>query len=357
MANRSGRDPAKPAWFSGLRAHRRNEARGQPAIQAAQQAGYKTAPSACPTPLRRCAWQTGDVHITTMLPKMVSEFDASTYRTEEKRLKEQYDDQGYVIVRHFFDKREMGPLIAEIKAAKTRNGVSGLNVGQLTFYSNVFFYSQSLQGFVSQPRLVDLLKRLIGPDFWVRWDQAVAKGPGAGDFGWHQDNGYSRLHDAHYQLWIALSDMTTENGGLWIQPGSHKGLLPHKSIDNHLVYDGIPNDPMFIEAEAGDIVVFSSFMLHNTRPNVTQRTRWAYVVEYMSLEHFDPGVAPPYFVVARDGNPQPEFVDSYRGAGNRINRLKYVGFRHGLDWNWPAIKKLPTRLARSFASHRDGSND
>jgi ectoine hydroxylase-related dioxygenase (phytanoyl-CoA dioxygenase family) len=289
-----------------------------------------------------------------MLQRMACEFDANTYRTEEKKLKQQYDEQGYVIVRRFFDKSEMGPLIAEIKAAKTRNGVSGLNVGQLTFYSNVFFYSQPLQRFVSQPRLVDLLKRLTGPDFWVRWDQAVAKGPGASDFGWHQDNGYSRLYDAHCQLWIALSDMTVENGGLWIQPGSHKALLPHKWIDNHCVYEGTPTDPMFVEAEAGDIAVFSSFMLHTTKPNVTQQLRWAYVVEYMSLDHYDPSIAPPYFVVARDGKPKPEFVDSYRGAANPINRLKYVGFRHGL--NWPAMKFIPRRLARSFATHWGGSN-
>ena len=276
----------------------------------------------------------------------VQEFDVGSVASAGRALKQQYDEQGYVIVRGLFNKEEMPALIEDIKSAKTRKGVSGLNRGELTFYSNVFFHSKALQNFIAQPKVVDLLKTLIGPDFWVRWDQAVAKGPGAGDFGWHQDNGYSRLYDAHYQFWVALTDMTVENGGLWLQPGSHRKLLPHRWIGNHCVYEGTPPDPVFIGAEAGDVVVFSSFMLHTTKPNTTHGTRWAYVVEYMSMDHFDPTIDPPYFVVARDGKPAPEFVQSYRGTEKLTNRLKYVGFRRGLDW--PAMKFIPKRLAKSF---------
>lgn len=107
-----------------------------------------------------------------MLQTRASDLDANTFITEEERLKEQYTKLGYVIVRGFFSKDEMHRLIEEIKAAKTRNGVSGLNKGHMTFYSNVFFHSKPLQDFIAQPRLIDLLKRLIGPHFWVRWDQA-----------------------------------------------------------------------------------------------------------------------------------------------------------------------------------------
>jgi ectoine hydroxylase-related dioxygenase (phytanoyl-CoA dioxygenase family) len=245
----------------------------------------------------------------------------------QNTIREEFQQNGYVISRGFFTEEEMNTLIEDIKSAKPRNGVSGLNKGTLTFYSSVFFHSKKIQTLISQSKVVDLLKQVIGPDFWVRWDQAVEKGTGSGVFPWHQDNGYSELKDVHYQLWIALTKMTPENGGLWLVPGSHKRFLPHKWIDNHVEYQGTPENSIFIEAKAGDVVLFSSLMLHKTTPNTTQDSRWAYVVEYMSLDHFDPSIEPPYFVVARDGKSQPEMVHFYRGRLNLINHLKYIGFR------------------------------
>jgi ectoine hydroxylase-related dioxygenase (phytanoyl-CoA dioxygenase family) len=254
------------------------------------------------------------------------------------KLIDQFNQDGYVKLRGFFSEAEMRTLIEDIKEADPKHIDNNLNKGSLTFHSQLFQYSEKIQNFISQPRLVELLAQFIGPNFWVRWDQAVAKGPGAETFPWHQDNGYSKLKDNHYQLWIALTRMTPENGGLWLQPGSHKKRLQHKFEGNYAVYDGTPESPVFIEAQAGDIVLFSSLTLHSTTPNVSQETRWAYVIEYMSLNHVDPGVKPPYFVVARNGKSQPEFVNLHTGFLNPWNHLKYVGYR------WHLKQLLPTRL-------------
>jgi len=240
-----------------------------------------------------------------------------------KDLVKDFKEKGYCVLREFFSPSEAATLIDDIKNSETIDGVSLLNKGSMAFYSGVYHRSSKLQSFISQPKLVDLLKQVMGPDIWVRWDQAVAKGPGSGTFPWHQDNAYNGLKDGHYQLWIALTEMTPDNGGLWLVPGSHKQKLPHRKAGNHMVYQGEVKNPIFIEAQPGDVVLFSSFLLHSTTPNVTQNSRWAYVVEYMSLEHFDPDVKPPYFVVARKGVPTAEFVNYYRGQLNPINRLKY----------------------------------
>lgn len=238
----------------------------------------------------------------------------------------EFREKGYAVARGFFNKKEMDELIEAIKTSDPKAGQpSGLNKGNLLFYSNIFFKSQKLKDFLSQPRLVRFLRGVIGPDFWVRWDQAVYKGPGAPAFPWHQDNGYNGLKDEHYQLWIALSKMNAERGGLWLVPGSHKGgVLPHQSVGNHMVYVGPTENAICLEAEVGDVVLFSSLMLHYTSPNVSNHDRWAYVAEYMSLDHFDPYLEAPYFVVARDGNPQPEFVKYYRGRLNVGNQVKYL---------------------------------
>ncbi|MEQ1529705.1 MAG: phytanoyl-CoA dioxygenase family protein [Methylococcales bacterium] len=248
-------------------------------------------------------------------------------QTPSLPLREQFENEGYLLVKNFFTPEEMVSLIAEIKSAKTRDGESGIDRGALTFYSSLFFYSDAIQKFISQQRIVDFLAPIIGQDFWVRWDQAVVKGPDSDIFPWHQDNAYSELKDGYYQLWVALTAMNSDNGGLWVVPGSHKQLLNHQRVNKHLAWEGDPKNAVFVSAEPGDVVLFSSFILHKTNPNITENSRWAYVIEYMSLDHFDPGVNPPYFVISRDGISQPQFVHYYRGRLNLANQLKYIGFR------------------------------
>jgi hypothetical protein len=258
--------------------------------------------------------------------------------TDHKR---EFETQGYTIVRGMFSAEAMATLTEDIKAARPRAGrESGLNKDGLTFYSNVFFTSARLQAFVSQPAIVDLLSGIIGPDFWIRWDQCVAKGPGGVEFPWHQDNAYNRLKVQHYQFWFALTEMNELNGGLWLKPRSHlDGLLPHRMVQSHMVYEGVPDNPVLITASPGDVVVFSSMMLHYTAPNRSNDNRWAYVVEYMSIDDFDPFIEAPYFVVARNGVPDPHFVRFFRGRMKPANHIKYLGPRF----------RDATKSVRSFA--------
>ncbi|HEY9630745.1 MAG TPA: phytanoyl-CoA dioxygenase family protein [Coleofasciculaceae cyanobacterium] len=243
--------------------------------------------------------------------------------TVKSALKEEFEAKGFVILRDFFSNPEILDLLEEIRSTPNSSQVEPLTRGAMTFYSNVFFSNKRIQEFISQQRIVDVLNEISGSDTWVRWDQAVAKGPGADTFPWHQDNGYNKLKDGHYQFWIALTEMTADNGGLCLQPGSHKKRLPHKKVGHEEVYDGVPESPILVEAKPGDVVLFSSFLLHSTTPNITQNTRWAYVIEYMSLDHYDPTLKPPYFVVSQEGKSCSGFIESYKGVEKISNHLKY----------------------------------
>ena len=242
-------------------------------------------------------------------------------------LDERFVEDGYVVVEDFFSEAEIDALASDISAAGHRlEDESALNKGQMVFLSNLFLKSRKLEDFVCQDRLVEFLTPFIGPDFWVRWDQCVCKGPGAPEFPWHQDNAYNRLKDAHFQLWVGVTPTTRDNGGLWLAPGSHKmGILPHHCEGNHMVCDVIPEGDVLVEAGKGDVVLFSSLMLHRTKANVTTLDRWAYVIEYMKLDHYDPYIKPPYLIVAEDGTRTQQFVRSYRGSRSFRNQIKYHG--------------------------------
>lgn len=266
-------------------------------------------------------------------------------------LVDQFAKDGFVVSRRMFSPEQMRDFIAEIQSFEHKSDrAEPLDQGGMRFYSDIFRQSELIQRFITAPALIDFLTRIAGPDLWVRWDQAVAKGPHSGVFAWHQDNGYNRLPQQHYQVWIALSEMRKDNGGLWLVPGSHKRRLPHARVANHFAavgsdrYDDPDSGRVFIEADAGDVVIFSSLTLHKTYENVTEKSRWAYVAEVMRMSDFDPTVKPPYFVAARDGRSVCEFVDKLVCARDPRQIVKTLPLALRRRVFGPLLRKLRTAV-------------
>ena len=258
-------------------------------------------------------------------------------------LYQQFKDEGYIHLKNFFSLDEINALVLEIQNTSLENPSKDiLNLGKLTFNSLIMHKSQKLREFIAQPRIIELMSKLMGPNIWIRWDQAVEKGPGAGWFPWHQDNSYSQLKDPHYQLWISLTEMTQDNGGLWILPKSHHQNNKHEKEGHHTVYKGDTSKQEFIGAEIGDVVVFSSFTLHATTPNVTQKSRWAYVVEYMQTKHIDPYIEGPYLVVAKNSKPHIKYVDKIGNDYSLHNLVKYPDIKRRFGHLKANIKRVIT---------------
>ncbi len=238
---------------------------------------------------------------------------------------ETFARDGFVERPGFFSPAEVADLRRHIdEAGAQRAGTSSLDDGGLTFLSLLFPLSAALQAFVAQPRLVDLVCPLAGGDVWVRWDQAVAKRAGAPTFPWHQDNGYSLLRSEHLQVWVALTDAGPDDGGLWVVPGSHRRDLSHHHVGAHVEVDDEPGDGVAVTAAAGDVVVFSSRLVHRTTPNRSGRDRWTYVIEYLGVDRFDPFVTPPYFVASAGGRSAPRFTAWTPGRRSLRQQLAYV---------------------------------
>lgn len=275
----------------------------------------------------------------------------ATASTADERVR-QFERDGFVVARGMFGADEMRDFIAACQSfeGKAADRAEPNSRGAMQFYSELFRKSKLIRRFITQPSLLDFLTPITGPDLWVRWDQAVAKGPGSGVFAWHTDAGYDRLPQPHFEVWIALSENRADNGGLWVIPGSHKQRHRHQFIDNHMVavgserYDAADSGKVFVEADAGDVVLFSSLLLHKTYENTTARARWAYVAEMLKLSDFDPTIAPPYFVAARDGKPACEFVDSLACARDPAQIVKTLplALRHHIAR--PLAKRLRSAL-------------
>jgi hypothetical protein len=270
----------------------------------------------------------------------------------------QFERDGFVVSRGLFSADEMRDFIAECHSfeGKAKDRAEPNSRGSMQFYSELFRKSELIRRFITQRALIDFVAPIAGPDLWVRWDQAVAKGPDSGVFAWHTDTGYDLLPQPHFEVWIALSESRADNGGLFVVPGSHKQRQRHRRVDNHMValdserYDAADSGKVVVEAEAGDVILFSSLLLHKTYENTTTKSRWAYVAEMLKLGDFDPTITPPYFVAARNGEPACEFVESLACARDPVQIVKTLplALRHRVGK--PLAKRLRAALKSSTAS-------
>jgi len=217
--------------------------------------------------------------------------------------------QGYERFDACFTRAEAAALLAAIGAVSSLDEDNDLSQGPMRFVSNVYRRSAEVQRFLLDPRILSIVGALVGPSAWCRWDQAVCKGPGAGTFPWHQDNGYTRLGREHLQIWVALTDAPAQRGGLLVEPGGHRSARSHRWVGNHVEVIDPPAEALALDASAGDVIAFSSFLPHATGPNDTLDDRWAYVAEFLPLDAVDESVERPWFVLTSEGTAVGRFLD------------------------------------------------
>lgn len=85
-------------------------------------------------------------------------------------------------------------------------------------------------------------------------------------------------------VWIPLIDINMELGALEVLPKSHlRGLLPTERDEwfRHVRSDCMDEEEFVsLEVEAGDMVVFSAFLVHRSGNNTTDSIRWSMHYRY-----------------------------------------------------------------------------
>ena len=145
---------------------------------------------------------------------------------------------------------------------------------------------------VTQPQIVDLVAKLIGPDIKLFGSQCFMKPPGGVAKPYHQDSAYFTIEPLSLvTCWIALDDVTTQNGCMWVIPGSHLGELHDHSqqwdagdrMDMQVPDDKIDfSREVAIEMPAGSCSFHHSMLLHRSGPNHSEVARRGLAVHFMS---------------------------------------------------------------------------
>ena len=139
--------------------------------------------------------------------------------------------------------------------------------------------------------IIDIVEQLVGPGVRSMGSKLNMKYP---DFGspveWHQDWAfYPHTNDDVLAVGVAIDDMSMENGGLMVIPGSHKGPI----YDHHQNgrFAGAVTDPNFtpdgavpITVKAGGISIHHVRTLHGSAPNSSSKPRRLLLAAYTAVD-------------------------------------------------------------------------
>jgi hypothetical protein len=201
---------------------------------------------------------------------------------------EQYHRDGYVCPVPVMPASEALALRRQLEAVEARQG-GKLEPAQR---SRAFLLFKWLDDLIRDPRVLDPVEQLIGPDilcwstiFWI-------KDAGSKSFvGWHQDNTYWGLSSRNViTAWFAISDASVDAGCMRVMPGTHRGeTLRHEDTyhqDNMLtrgqVIPGLDESrAATMPLRAGEMSLHNYCLAHGSGPNVSPDRRVGVSMHFM----------------------------------------------------------------------------
>ncbi len=225
---------------------------------------------------------------------------------------EQYRADGCCTTEPILAPEECDAIVAEFERLHQQTLMLGHSEeGALAYQPMLHATSPLLTRYIADPRLLEIMLQLVGPNIRMYWEQLVAKPPKARtELPWHQDDGYAPTDPPGYATcWLALDDVDERNGCIWVIPRSHAGgIFQHRKSGPYFrsgieAYAG-EDEPAPAPLPKGGALLFNSLLLQRSGPNHTDRPRRAWIVQYCDAKarHGNTGEALDDRVwVARDG--------------------------------------------------------
>ncbi len=211
---------------------------------------------------------------------------------------DQYREEGYFILEGVIGGDELELLRSGGQFAMDRldqrmdeAGVDriGINAKGKRYFSNMVYQERpELRRFLFGSTMAQICRAVLGDEAYLFWEQYVIKAADPDtSFAWHQDSGYvHENHQPYLTCWIALDDVTEQNGSVYLLPYSRSGIksyikhLRSETGDEVCYFGSDPGMPVIVPA--GSIVCFSSTVIHRSGPNLTDRLRRVYLAQYSS---------------------------------------------------------------------------
>lgn len=166
--------------------------------------------------------------------------------------------------------------------------------------------SRWLYDICMDPRILDLVEGILGPDFYMWASNFFLKEPHTHHtVGWHQDAYYWPMapHNS-VTVWLAFTDVDEQNGAMKIVPGSHRaGIIQHQrstATDSVLTLElesGTfrEDTAVSMRLRAGQISLHDDRAVHGSPANPSDRSRVGLTIRYSGTEVKNDLTVNPHF--------------------------------------------------------------
>jgi hypothetical protein len=257
-------------------------------------------------------------------------------------MKQQFNKEGYIIIKNFFSKEEINKIYTEARNlfALQIERVLGKKVdindcdtfeqamfdlfeADFTTFVNTGKQAQhliSLHHLGTDPKIINVLKNLgyefpmIGVRPSMQFNSRyLSKGGSHWKLGAHQDwrTGQGSLDSM--VMWFPMVDCGADLGALQILPASHKEGLLKSDTSGYLgsIQEELPEENYVQTSfEVGDLLIFSAFLVHRSGENITKNIRWSIQLRYNNMAEptfKERGFPMPYIYKPEENLVTPDF--------------------------------------------------
>ncbi|MCG6903383.1 MAG: phytanoyl-CoA dioxygenase family protein [Rhodobacter sp.] len=234
----------------------------------------------------------------------------------------QYWDDGYLFPVPVLDAGEAAEARAELEAIERKWLDNGLPLPLNTYKRvNAHVVMPFAAGIARDPRVLDVIEGILGPDILVYAAEFFIKEPRTTQIvSMHQDLTYWGLGATQNLVtaWIALSPSTPASGCMDFVRASHKNpILPHEDTfdENNLLSRGqeirvkvAEKDKVAIEIHPGQMSLHHGLTIHGSGPNTSDDRRIALVVRYCTPDVAQEVGDKDYAMPARGTDDKGNFI-------------------------------------------------
>lgn len=207
-----------------------------------------------------------------------------------------YWDQGYLFPFDVLTPEEAAAARAELEAIERDYLEADLPLPLNTYKRvNAHVVMPLAARLAQDPRILDLVEGILGPDLLLWSAEFFIKEPGTQHVvGMHQDLTYWGMGDTPDQVtaWLALSPSTPASGCMDFVAGSHKNpILPHNdsfseenllSRGQEVAVEVKAEDKTAIALQPGQMSLHHGLTIHGSGPNASEDRRIGLAIRYLN---------------------------------------------------------------------------